>query len=452
MSALTSDEVLEQGLFHFEGVDELKSSWREGLRPDPFMTVSGWADQHRMLAARASAEPDRYRTSRTPYMREIMDALSPGSPVQRVVFMKAAQVGATEAGNNWIGFIIHQAPGPMLAVQPTVELAKRNSRHRIDPLIEESPALRDRVKPARSRDAGNTMLSKEFNGGILIMTGANSAVGLRSTPARYIFLDEVDAYPASADDEGDPVTLAEARSLTFSHRRKVFLASTPTIRGLSRIEREYEASDQRRYHIPCPECGVMQWLKFERLRWDKGKPETVCYHCEACDVTIGEHSKTAMLQEGEWRASAIATDPATAGFHLSALYSPAGWLSWQAIARAFEAAQGSDESLKAATPFSARPGSRPARRRIGSACMTGASDGKRAAFLPAACSSPPGPTSRRIASRSTSGHGAVVWKAGWSSISCWTAVLETKPAGRRSTRCSAAAGKARPARRCGSCG
>ena len=116
--------------------------------------------------------------------------------------MKAAQVGATEAGNNWIGFTIHHAPGPMLAVQPTVELAKRNSRQRIDPLIDESPDLRERVKLARSRDSGNTMLSKEFAGGILIMTGANSAVGLRSTPARYIFLDDVDAYPASTDEEG----------------------------------------------------------------------------------------------------------------------------------------------------------------------------------------------------------------------------------------------------------
>jgi len=88
-------------------------------------------------------------------------------------------------------------------------------------------------------------------GGILIMTGANSAVGLRSTPARYIFLDEVDAYPASADEEGDPVSLAEARSLTFAHLRKVFPSSTPTIRALSRIEREYEASDQRRYFVAC---------------------------------------------------------------------------------------------------------------------------------------------------------------------------------------------------------
>jgi phage terminase large subunit GpA-like protein len=253
----------------------------------------------------------------------------------------------TEAGNNWIGFVIHQAPGPMLAVQPTVELAKRNSRQRIDPLIDESPELRERVKPARSRDAGNTMLSKEFAGGILIMTGANSAVGLRSTPARYIFLDEVDAYPASADEEGDPVTLAEARSLTFAHRRKVFLVSTPTIRGLSRIEREFEASDQRRYFVPCPHCDAMQWLKFDRLRWQKGRPETAEYHCEGCERTIAEHHKTQMLERGEWRATTTAADPTTVGYHLSALYSPVGWLSWQRIARAHEAARGSDEAMRA---------------------------------------------------------------------------------------------------------
>lgn len=331
----------------FDGAAEILRTWGAGLTPDPDLTVSEWADRHRMLSGRASAEPGRYRTGRTPYMREIMDRLSPGDTTQRIVFMKAAQVGATEAGNNWIGFAIHQAPGPMLAVQPTVELAKRNSRQRIDPLIEESPDLREKVKPARSRDAGNTMLSKEFAGGILIMTGANSAVGLRSTPARYIFLDEVDAYPASANEEGDPVTLAEARTLTFAHRRKVFLVSTPTIRGLSRIEREYDASDQRRYFVPCPHCGAMQWLKFDRLRWQKGKPETAEYHCESCDAAIAEHHKTAMLEGGEWRATATASDPTTVGYHLSALYSPIGWLSWQRIARSWETAQGSDEAIKA---------------------------------------------------------------------------------------------------------
>src|SRR5690606_31817221 len=318
----------------FDGAEALLRAWGRGLTPDPWLTVSEWSDTHRWLSSRASAEPGRYRTERTPYMRAIMDALSPGDPTQRVVFMKAAQVGATEAGNNWIGFVIHQAPGPMLAVQPTVELAKRNSRQRIDPLIDESPELRERVKPARSRDAGNTMLSKEFAGGILIMTGANSAVGLRSTPARYIFLDEVDAYPASADEEGDPVTLAEARSLTFAHRRKIFLVSTPTIRGLSRIEREFEASDRRRFFVPCPHCGAMQWLKFERMRWEKGRQETASQQCGDYEQSITEHHKTSMLDAGEWRATAEAADPSTIGFHLSALYSPVGWLSWARIARA----------------------------------------------------------------------------------------------------------------------
>jgi hypothetical protein len=240
----------------FDGRAALLRAWSRGhpARPGPDGVGMG---RPASLAARRAPRPSRGGTARRarPTCARSWTGCRPAIPTQRVVFMKAAQVGATEAGNNWIGFVIHHAPGPMLAVQPTVELAKRNSRQRIDPLIEESPELRERVKPARSRDAGNTMLSKEFAGGILIMTGANSAVGLRSTPARYIFLDEVDAYPASADEEGDPVTLAEARSLTFAHRRKVFLVSTPTIRGLSRIEREYEASDQRRFFVPCPHCG-----------------------------------------------------------------------------------------------------------------------------------------------------------------------------------------------------
>jgi phage terminase large subunit GpA-like protein len=166
----------------------------------------------------------------------------------------------------------------MLAVQPTVELAKRFSRPRIDPLIAESPALRGRVKPQRSRDAGNTMLSKEFPAGLLVITGANSAAGLRSMPARYLFLDEVDAYPPSAGEEGDPVALAEARTRTFAWRSKIFLASTPTIHGVSRIEREFEASDQRGFFVPCPHCGHGQALRFERLRAgeDKARDRALC--------------------------------------------------------------------------------------------------------------------------------------------------------------------------------
>ncbi len=344
-----SDELIDPGSWSgagFDGGEDLWRSWCDGLTPDPLLTISQWADTHRFLSPRASAEPGRYRTDRTPYMRAIMDALSPSHPARRVVFMKAAQVGATEAGNNWIGYVIHHAPGPMLAVQPTVELAKRFSRQRIEPLIAESPALRERVRPSRARDAGNTVLSKEFPAGLLVITGANSAVGLRSMPARYLFLDEVDAYPPSADEEGDPVALAEARTRTFSWRSKAFLASTPTIQGISRIEREYEASDQRRYFVPCPHCQHAQWLVFERLRWEKGRPETSHYICERCDGRVEEHHKTAMLQAGEWRATAQSADPASIGFHISALYSPVGWLSWADIARMSEAAHATDEAKR----------------------------------------------------------------------------------------------------------
>src|SRR5688500_3206167 len=222
---------------------------RQGARPDPLLTVSDWADEFRVLSTRASAEPGPWRTSRTPYLREIMDCLSPASPIERVVFMKGAQIGATECGNNWIGYIIHQAPGPLMAVQPTVEMAKRNSKQRIDPLVEESEVLKRLVRDPRSRDSGNTILSKEFPGGVLVMTGANSAVGLRSMAARYLFLDEADGYPGDVEGEGDPVNLALARTRTFA-RRKIFLASTPSVTGLSRIEAAFEASDQRRYWVP----------------------------------------------------------------------------------------------------------------------------------------------------------------------------------------------------------
>jgi len=305
-----------------------------GARPDPLLTISQWADQYRTLSQRASAEPGPWRTDRTPYLREIMDCLSPASAIERVVFMKAGQIGGTECGNNWIGYVIHQAPGPMMAIQPTVEMAKRNSRQRIDPLIEESEVLRKLVSDPRSRDSGNTVLSKDFPGGVLVMTGANSAVGLRSMAARYLFLDEADAYPGDVEGEGDPVNLATARTRTFA-RRKIFLCSTPKITGISRIEAAFEESDQRRYWLPCPDCRAYQVLKFAQLRWPKGKPDEAVYICEHCSHEIQNHQKHCMLAQGEWRPGAPG-DGKTAGFHLSSLYSPVGWFSWADAAKQFE--------------------------------------------------------------------------------------------------------------------
>src|SRR4029077_17411120 len=137
-------------------------------------TVTEWADKYRILSSRAAAESGQYRSARTPYLREIMDNLSALSEVRRVVFKKAAQVGASEMGMNWIGYIMHQVPGPVMLVQPTVDTAKRFSNQRIQPLIDDCPELASKVARSRSRDTTNTMLMKEFLGGVLIITGANS--------------------------------------------------------------------------------------------------------------------------------------------------------------------------------------------------------------------------------------------------------------------------------------
>ncbi|MCC3862633.1 phage terminase large subunit family protein [Emcibacteraceae bacterium Y4] len=329
----------------YDGADAVEQAWLGGLEPDPFLTISEWSDRYRYLSPKSAAEPGRWRTERTPYLREIMDMLSSHEPVQRVIFMKGAQIGGTEAGNNWIGYVIHMAPGPMMAVAPTVEMAKRNSKQRIDPLLEDSKELKARVKPSRSRDSGNTVLSKEFPGGVLVMTGANSAVGLRSMPARYLFMDEVDGYPGDVEGEGDPILLAERRSATCQGRRKVLLVSTPTIKGVSRIAREFEQSDQRYFHVPCPHCDHMQPLRFCQRRWIDGQPKDVVYECESCEEHIAEHHKTAMLAAGRWVASKEG-DGRTVGYHLSSLYSPVGWFSWSEAAHMFEQAGEHPELMK----------------------------------------------------------------------------------------------------------
>lgn len=323
-------------------------AFNSGLRPDPILTVSQWADRYRVLNSEASAEPGPWRTDRTPYLREILDLLSPTNAMREVVFMKGSQVGGTEAGLNWLGFVIHHAPGPTMMVQPTVDLAKRASKQRLDPMITACPVLSEKVSDPRARDSGNTMLAKEFAGGVLVLTGANSAAGLRSMPVKNLMLDEIDAYPRDVDGEGSAIALATARTRTFA-RRKIFKISTPTYKGASAIEAAYESSDRRRFYVPCPHCQFSQVLKWANLRWDKlpnGKPDhaKVRYVCEKCGEGIKEHHKTQMLAKGVW----VAENPGArvAGFHLSALYSPLGWYSWAALVDDWYEAQKDPNLLK----------------------------------------------------------------------------------------------------------
>jgi phage terminase large subunit GpA-like protein len=326
---------------------EIIAGFLLGLQPEPRLPVSEWADTHRILDRKAAAEPGPYRTSRTPYWKEPMDMLSVGNIVRKVVIMKGAQVGATEIGLNFIGYVIDIAPGPFLAVMPTDETVKRNSKMRIAPMIEASPRLADKVKASRSKDSGNTINQKEFPGGVLILTGANSGVGLRSMPARYLMLDETDGYPMDVDGEGSPIGLAEQRTATFSSNKKVLEISTPTIQGQSIIEADFSTTDQRYYYVPCPHCSTADVLRFENLKWEPKKWDTVHYLCPHCNEKIYERDKTRMLARGNWIVTKPEnTNPHTVGYHLSALYSPEGWKSWAEIAEQWDSAQGDDNKLK----------------------------------------------------------------------------------------------------------
>ena len=328
---------------------QVRDGWADGIRLDPVRTVSEWSDEKRVLNQRSAAEPGKWRTSRTPYLQAIMDDLSAHSPVERVTFMKGAQIGGTEAGNNWIGYQIDQAPGPGMVVQPTVDMGKRWSKQRLAPMIEDMECLRAKVKDSRSRDSGNTTLSKEFDGGILIVAGANSASGLRSMPVKNLMLDEVDAYPYDVDGEGDPIELAINRTKTFA-RRKILMVSTPTTKGASRIERAYNDGDRRRYHVPCPHCEERQPLEFRQLQWSKDEdgnhlPETAQYACVHCGALIDEHHKTWMLEHGEWVAEGTANDKHHS-YHINSLYSPLGWESWASIVQKFLDAKNDASLLK----------------------------------------------------------------------------------------------------------
>jgi len=309
--------------------------------PEP-LTVSEWADRHRILPTKGAAEPGPWRTERTPYLREIMNVLSEGHPATDIIFMAASQVGKTEVLLNWIGYTVDHAPAPMLVVQPTVDTAEKYSKQRIAPMIELSDRLLEKIPPARSRDSGNTTLVKDFPGGMLVMTGSNSASSLASMPIKKLALDETDRYQSDVEEEGDPISLAEQRTVTFA-RAKRYKASTPGRAETSHIAKEYGQSSMAQYWVPCPHCHDKQVLEFEHLRWEKTvdedgrkvhKPETAVYMCQCCGEAIEERFKTWMLAEengAEWRHRH--PERAKLGYHINALYSPVGLgLSWVKIA------------------------------------------------------------------------------------------------------------------------
>ncbi len=374
------------------------------LAPEPELTVSDWADRNRRLSSKASAEPGQWKTSKTPYLREIMDAMTLSHPCRDGVHVKGTQLGGSEGLYNVLGYSADQVPCPAMLVMPTSDGVKKIAVQRIDPMIDETPVLRNKFEEAKSRSSSNTMSLKNYPGGLWAFVGANSGPGLRNMPMRIVLQDEIDAYPDDVDGEGDPCQVADKRADQFSARCKRFKCSTPKIKGKSRIWKRYEEGTQGRYYVPCPHCAHLQYLRWPQMRWtlmqrrelvcvecggisaihegeqscehcgaqpeltehntrriDTEEVDRVWYECERCGQEIGEHHKSAMLEEWpKGQARFIHAEPGAGkvlpdddpephaiwamvrgkmvrflpryvralSWHTPALLSPLGWKSW----------------------------------------------------------------------------------------------------------------------------
>lgn len=324
---------------------EKANAWlREELRtcvtPPPRITNSQWADAHRVISQGKSSEPGRWRTDRTPYLRELMD-VADDPRVHTIVGMKPARMGFTEVLINTILRHIASDPAPIMYVQQTVEMAETFSKAMLWPAIRDTPVVADIIASARSRDSSHTILHKEFPGGDIGMVGANSPRGFRMVAKKIIMCDDVDGFEQNVGDEGDAIDLAIRRADSFPDK-KIWIISSPTIKGVSRVEAAWEESDKRRYHVPCPRCGYEQTLNWGQLKFVSRHPIKAEYECSDCHALLGHREKMGMLRQGRW----IATAPfaGIAGFHLNKLYSP--FVTWDSMAEEWLRAKDTPERLQ----------------------------------------------------------------------------------------------------------
>ena len=314
-------------------------AFASALSPPPKMDLAEWANTYAVLSRETSAQTGRFRSF--PYQDGIMRAITDPKTTQ-VTVMKSARVGYTRILDHAVGYFIHQSPSPIMMVQPRVEDAESYSKREIAPMLRDTPVLSALCEAPKAKSSDQTILQKSFlNGASLTLVGANSPAGFRRITVRVLLMDEVDGWPPGAGAEGDQVSLGIKRTVSFWDR-VIVLGSTPTIKGISRIEKEWKRSDQRRYFVPCPHCKEKQYLEWGGpdapygIKWSKddsgaGLPETAHYVCRANGCIIDEGDKPAMIAAGEW----IATNPKGdhAGFHIWAGYSLFVNASWPELVK-----------------------------------------------------------------------------------------------------------------------
>lgn len=301
------------------------------FNPVPKIGITEFSEKNLILPRKVTAEFGLYRCKKTPYLREIMDCMHPNNPCNRVIFWSGTQLGKTQGLFNIMAYYMYNDPCGILFGFSNDGEKKKIVSLRLDPIIEANKWLSDCLVSTNKGRTGNTLHMKNFKGGFMTIASAQSPASFRSMPTRLVLLDEIDAYPNDAKGEGDVISLADKRTSTFGDSYKIYLSSTTTNHE-SKIMAEYENTDKRKYYVPCPHCGEMQLIEWERFHWDvEGtKVSNVYMSCSKCGYHIHDEDKTTMLPGGKWIATnETPTAPNAVGFWLSGLYAPLGWKSWQ---------------------------------------------------------------------------------------------------------------------------
>lgn len=337
----------------------LFEEFREVFKLRPKLALSDWAEANIVLSP-------EYSSSTGPLMlfgwqRAIFDAIVDPT-IETVVIMSSTQVIKSLAIMCAIAYWIVEEPGPILLVEPKKDAARDFSKRRLMPLARDCTVLRGRISDS-VHDGRNTIQSKDFPGGNLLIVSARTPIDLAQHTIRYLVCDEVDKYDedvggsAGHQGEGDPIDLAWERAMTFGTRRKRVLACSPTVAGQSRIGKAWALSDQRRPWVPCPHCGAMQVLRFRdrqgyHVKWDSSvarelQPATARYYCIACDKPWSEQERwTACNHHVQWRPEKPLAERGMAGFWVSHLYVPPTWKTAASITRHFLEAKDDRQSLK----------------------------------------------------------------------------------------------------------
>lgn len=310
------------------------------IKPKPQISGSTWAEEYRFLSPEDSKKAmlgdPKWSHEGFEFLAPFEDAFT-DPEVRELTIMKSGQTGFTQAMLNCIGYVIDQAPGPILILYPTETNAKKFSKRKLQPMLRDTPVLHGKISDAEKKDGNNSTLELTFPGGFASLVSSKSVNNLSMQSIMYLFIDEKDRIDRIAGAEGDTIAIVAKRLQGFREVSKQINISTPTVKGSSRIEDDYKRSNQTEFQVPCPECGKYQTLKFGNLKgWriDKGnyKPELTYYECEneKCKAQLTERDKYIMLRE----LKPVAKYPerkSHVGFIINELYSTLS--TWEDVIR-----------------------------------------------------------------------------------------------------------------------